>query len=513
MPPGSCLDWFRCMLRRRSGTTSSGAMKCSGGCCPNAAIDGPRCRLAPRPHPPLHLIKKQGDLMLSFLNRRALRRPKKVLLWCGLAALLLLASTAAQAIPAYARQTGSACADCHAGAYGPKLTPYGMRFKLNGYTDTDGQGTKIPVAGQLTETHTAPARGPSSTALTEADLYIAGRISDQFGGYAKIESDYVGHNNTYNTRLSNLDLRFVAKELKLGGKDFTLGVSVNNNPGFDDPVDSLPAATELVPSGGSGPTGTFLGQNGSNSPARRVIGANVYGLYDSNWYGELGTYKSLPTSTQDRLGYNIAGDPGRISDTGYFRFAYMKDLKRQFFSAGVVGLTTKRQLLRTGPTDNLLDLGYDLSYQFIGNRDNIVQLSYVNILERRKYGSTPTGPTGLTALPRGVMHDETLSVTYTFKQAYSLQVAHLESNGTRDAVRFGPFGNPDTTANLITVFWTPFGKEDSFTSIANLKLAASWYRFTRFNGATNNIFGVPFGAAQTKPGDLNAFSVYASVAF
>lgn len=451
--------------------------------------------------------------MLSFLNRRALRRPKRVLLCCGLAALLLLASTAAQAIPAYARQTGSACADCHAGAYGPKLTPYGMRFKLNGYTDTDGQGTKIPVAGQLTETHTAPARGPSSTALTEADLYIAGRISDQFGGYAKVESDYVGHNNTYNTRLSNLDLRFVAKELKLGGKDFTLGVSVNNNPGFDDPVDSLPAATDLVPSGGSGPTGTFLGQNGSNSPARRVIGANVYGLYDSNWYGELGTYKSLPTSTQDRLGYNIAGDPGRISDTGYFRFAYMKDLKRQFFSAGVVGLTTKRQLLRTGPTDNLLDLGYDLSYQFIGNRDNIVQLSYVNILERRKYGSTPTGPTGLTALPRGVMHDETLSVTYTFKQAYSLQIAHLESNGTRDAVRFGPFGNPDTTANLITVFWTPFGKEDSFTSIANLKLAASWYRFTRFNGATNNIFGVPFGAAQTKPGDLNAFSVYASVAF
>ena len=42
------------------------------------------------------------------------------------AAFLLFASTAAQAIPAYARQTGAACADCHAGAYGPALTPYGM---------------------------------------------------------------------------------------------------------------------------------------------------------------------------------------------------------------------------------------------------------------------------------------------------------------------------------------------------------------------------------------------------
>jgi len=450
--------------------------------------------------------------MLSFLNRRTMRRPK-MLLWCGLAALLLLSSTAAQAIPAFARQTGSACADCHAGSYGPILTPYGMRFKLNGYTDTDGHGTKIPLAGQLTETHTAPARGPSSTALTEADLYIAGRISDQFGGYAKVVSAYTGRNNTYNTTLSNLDLRFVAKELKLNGRDFTLGVSVNNSPGFDDPVDVLPAATSLGPATGSGPTGTFLGQSGPNNPANRVIGANVYGLYDSNWYGEVGTYTSLPTSTQDRLGYNISGDPGKISDTGYFRFAYMKDMKRQFFSVGVVGLTTKRQLPRTGPSDNLFDLGYDLSYQFIGNRDNIVQLSYVNILEKRKYGSTPVGPTGLTALPRGVLHDETLSVTYTFKQAYSLQVAHLQSNGTRDAVRFGPFGNPDTTANLITLFWTPFGREDSFTSIANLKLSATWFRFTKFNGVTNNIFGVPFGAVQTKPGDLNAFSVSASVAF
>ncbi|BDU19112.1 cytochrome c [Dyella sp. GSA-30] len=451
--------------------------------------------------------------MLSFLNRRTMRRPKKMLLWCGLAALLLLASTAAQAIPAFARQTGSACADCHAGSYGPLLTPYGMRFKLNGYTDTDGHGVKIPLAGQLTETHSAPARGPSSTALTEADLYIAGRISDQFGGYAKVEADYAGRNNTYNTRLSYLDLRFVAKELKLGGKDFTLGVSVNNNPGFDDPVDVLPAANSIGAVTGSGPTGTFLGLSGPNNGANRVIGANVYGLYDANWYGEVGTYTTLPTSTQDRLGYDISGDPGKISDTGYFRFAYMKDMKRQFFSVGVVGLTTKRQLPRTAPSDSLFDLGYDLSYQFIGNRDNIVQLSYVNILEKRKYGTTPVGPTGLIALPRGALHDEILSATYTFKQAYGLQVAHTQSNGTRDAVRFGPFGNPDTTANLITLFWTPFGREDSFTSIANLKLSATWFRFTKFNGVTNNIFGVPFGAVQTKPGDLNAFSVSASVAF
>ena len=457
--------------------------------------------------------------MLPFPDRRRWRLPGKRLLWPALAMLLLFVSGAAQAIPAFARQTGSVCADCHAGSYGaggtgPNLTPYGIRFKLNGFTDTDGNGTKIPVSGQLTETHTAPARGPSNSALTEADLYLAGRITDQVGGYVKVEADRTGP-GTYNTKLSNLDLRFVAKELKLRGKPLTLGVSVNNSPGFDDPIAILPAAASLGPPGGQGPTGTLLNLSSANAPANRLIGASVYGLYDSNWYGELGTYQSLPTSQQDHLGYNISGDPGKLSDTGYFRFAYMKDLKRQFFSVGVVGLTTKRQLPRTAPADNFTDLGYDLSYQFLGNRENIVQLSYVNILEKRKYGSTPTNPSlpGLIALPRGVLHDETLSITYTFKQAYGMQLAHLESNATRDAVRYAPFGNPDTTANLISLFWTPFGRDNSFISIANLKLAATWFRFTRFNGATSNIFGVPLGVAPTKPGDLNAFTVSASVAF
>lgn len=457
--------------------------------------------------------------MPSFPMRCGGRRFRFAGFCCSLAILLLCVSTAADAIPAYARQTGSACADCHAGAYGgggngPNLTPYGMRFKLNGYTDTDGNGFKIPLAGQLVETHTVPARGDSSTHLAEAELYLAGRLTDQIGGYVKVEADHAAP-GTYNTRLSELDLRFVAKELRLGGKDLTLGVSVNNSPGFDDPIAVLPATTHLGPPGGQGPTGTFLNLSSANAPAHRVIGATVYGVYDAEWYGAVGSYSSLPTSTQDRLGYAPGGDPGRIDGTGYVRFAYMKDLKRQFFSVGVVGLATRRQLPRGGRSDRLTDLGYDLSYQFLGNRENIVQLSYVNILEQRRYGSTPTSQLTpwLVALPRGTLHDATLSATYVYRQSYGVQLAHLESNGTRDAARFTPHGDPDTTANLLSVFWAPFGKDDSFTASANLKLAATWFRFTRFNGATENIFGAPPGVPATRPGDLDAFLVSASLAF
>jgi hypothetical protein len=448
--------------------------------------------------------------MSPFLIRHIAMHPTRRVCLLLAAMLLLFASTRAHAIPAYARQTGNACADCHAGAYGPALTPYGMRFKLNGYTDTDSNGFKIPVAAQLIGTRTIPARGANTTQLTEADIYVAGRVSDNIGGYVKIETDNNGHDQ-FSTKLSNVDLRFVAKDLKLGDKEATFGVSVNNSPGFEDVVDDLPGATQLGP---PGVTGTLLNPSSPNALADRVIGATAYGVYDSDWYGEIGSYTALPLSTQSGLGYAESGDPGRLSDTGYFRFAYMKDLKKQFFSAGVVALTTKRQLPRLGPTDDLTDLGYDLTYQYIGNRENIVQTSFVDILELRHYGGLPPSPfPDVIAQTHGAVHDKVFTVTYTFRQTYGLTFSHLTSTGTRDIVRFEPYGVPDTTSNLLSLTWAPFGKDDSWTTIANLKLAATWFRFSRFNGSSMNIFGAPPGFPVTNAHDLNAFSLSASVAF
>lgn len=424
---------------------------------------------------------------------------------------LVLASPSAQAVPAFARQTGSACADCHAGAYGPALTPYGMRFKLNGFNDTDAAGTKIPLSIQLLESHTVPARGDSSTKLTEADLYLAGRLTDHVGGIAKVEADHTGP-GTYSTKLATLDLRYVAQDLKLHGKDLTLGLSVNNSPSQQDPIGDLPATALLGP---PGVTGTLLNPSSPSALTDRVIGAGVYALYDRDWYAEVGSYRALSPQQQDHLGYSVNGDPGRLSDTAYLRLSYMKDLRRQFFSAGVVALTTHRQLPRNAPADEITDLGYDLSYQFLGNREHIAQLSYVSIYERRRYGSTPPNLTmpGTSARPRAGAHDEVFSVTYTFRQSYGLTWSHLVSTGSHDQVRYGLSGNPDTTSNYISVFWTPFGREESFTTIANLKLAATWFRFTQFSGRSSNIFLAPPGAPVTNAGDLNVFVVSANLAF
>lgn len=427
-------------------------------------------------------------------------------LLCVSGPLLLLASTQAQAIPSFARQTGSACADCHVGSYGPSLTPYGMRFKLGGFTDTDGEGTKIPMSGQLTWSRNNPSRGDSTSRLREADLYLGGRLNDNIGGYSKIRSNNSG-NATFDTRLDDVDLRFVGKPFQIAGKDTMIGVSVNNNPGISDPVHVLPNASTLTPASNGGAS-TMLS---SSALSNRVIGASVYGLYDRNWYGEVGSYSALSPSAQDRLGWPVNGDPGKLSDTSYARLAYMKDMKRQFFSVGLTALTTRRQPLRTGPSDDLTDLGYDLTYQFLGTREHVLSLAYVNIYERRKYGSPlmSTDPT-LPALDRGSVRDQTLSMNYAFKQTYGVLAAHMINSGSFDAARYSPVGIPDTTSNLILLYWTPFGKDGTYTSMANLRVSAGWFRFDKFNGSTSNVFR---GPPITNPRDLDSFTLSVNLAF
>lgn len=424
--------------------------------------------------------------------------------------LMLLASPHAQAVPSFARQTGSSCADCHAASYGPSLTPYGMRFKLNGYTDSDGNGLKIPVAGQVTGARSIPATGKATTQLTEADLYLAGRVSDHVGGYIKVASNNTG-NDKFDTRLTEMDLRFVTGKFKIGGKDAMVGVTVNNNPGAQDPIGILPAASTLGPASAYGTSTSILN---SSSLSRRTLGTSLYGVYDRNWYGELGTYRSMPTSLQDRFGYPISGDPGKLSGTRYMRLAYMRDLRSQFFSVGVTALNTKQQRPRTtGPTNEFTDIGYDLSYQLLGSREHMLSLGYVNIYERRRYGdpliSGALNP-ALTPRRRGSIRDQTLSLNYTFQQSYGVLLAHMINTGSDDPARYVPYGVPDTTTNLISAYWTPFGKDGGLTSIANMRLSATWFRFSRFNGVSDDLFGT-LPAVNAR--DFNQFQVALSLAF
>jgi hypothetical protein len=56
----------------------------------------------------------------------------------------LLVSSDASAVPSFGRQTGFACEACHTAF--PELTPFGRRFKLNGYVLDNMQQVKTITA-------------------------------------------------------------------------------------------------------------------------------------------------------------------------------------------------------------------------------------------------------------------------------------------------------------------------------------------------------------------------------
>src|SRR4030088_448795 len=106
----------------------------------------------------------------------------------GISHLLIVLCTmvgfaeSAWAVPSYARQTGYACVKCHVGAFGPQLTPYGIKFQINGYTESDIVPPPTP--------HT---NYNDNFNINQISVFLAGRVTDYLGGFAQITYDGVGH--------------------------------------------------------------------------------------------------------------------------------------------------------------------------------------------------------------------------------------------------------------------------------------------------------------------------------
>ena len=98
----------------------------------------------------------------------------------------------ASAVPSFARQTGQPCATCHTAF--PELTPFGRRFKLNGYTLGGGLTFEEapPLAAMLIPTFSHTARNQdtpplgdahtnNNTILQQASVFYGGKIYGNIG--------------------------------------------------------------------------------------------------------------------------------------------------------------------------------------------------------------------------------------------------------------------------------------------------------------------------------------------
>lgn len=389
---------------------------------------------------------------------------------------LLLAASQAEAVPSFARQTGMDCAGCHIGGFGPQLTPAGIRFKLGGYTDSDGQEGKLPLSAMAvaswTRTKTdnpepeSGLRANNNLKMDEASVFLAGRLTEHMGAFVQATYDGVSKK----AGLDQTDLRY-ARAIEIGDKNSIVGVSVNNNPGVQDPFNTMPVwsfpYTSSPAGSGTGSAATLL--NGGLEG--RVVGASAYGFFDNSYYAELGSYRSLSPSAQIHLG--LGDDPNKLGNNLYWRLGWLKDLKSQAFQLGLFGWNAKLQADLTDPASNRYrDIGIDGSYQFLGTREHVATVNGSFVSERK---SAPDSETQR-------LHEARLNASYHYQQTWGGSAGLFSTQGNDPASK--------SQGYLLQADWTPWGKENASApapfSAANLRLGAQYWIYNKLDGESGS---------------------------
>lgn len=422
----------------------------------------------------------------------------RTLLRLSLLGLMLGSSLRAYALPVYARQTGEDCGTCHVGGFGPQLTPHGQRFKLNGYTD--GKSV-LPLSAMVVSnfTHTAkdqadkPANHFSTNdnfAVQEASVFLAGRLSDHIGSFTQVTYSGVDRKWAWD----NLDVRY-ARQLTLGGKDLITGVSLNNNPSLQDPFNTLPAwgfpytSSDLAP---GVPAGALL----AGGQEMQVLGSNAYALYDDRWYAEAGAYRSLSLSTLDKLGVPKDDVVQGAGVSPYARLAYTRDLHKTAYSVGLVAMQSRLKQDGTSTRDRYTDYGLDASYQFLGNRRNIVTFNGLLLHEKQNLSaSQQLGGADQSGLS---LNSYNLNASYYRDQTYGATLGLFGVNTSHDATLYGDSlrGRANTRGEVVQLDYTPWGKENSWLAPnLNLRLGLQYTHYDRYDGGSSNYDGSGRSAA------------------
>lgn len=424
----------------------------------------------------------------------------------GLRALALLAmapflllSGRATAVPSFSRQTGIACSGCHVGAFGPQLTTFGRQFKLDGYTQSNGSGTKVPLSVMDVESFTHTSKDQSENAgpydgtnnngsIQQVSLFLAGRLSDHIGSFTQVTYSDIDRKIT----MDNMDVRY-AKQMKWGEHAGVFGISVNNNPGAQDPWNTSPAwrfpfiASELVP--GAGATALLEGGMG-----QQVLGATAYVSVDGKYYGEVGFYRTLSTSVLRQLNVDDGGSLAGF--TPYYRFNYTINGNGQSLSLGLTGLDAKLRPDRiAGPTDRYRDIGLDASYQYLAGANYVITANADFIHESQQRDATFAA--GGAEHAAGHVNSFNLDGSWYYKQHYGLTAAYFRNSGDQDALLYpsepdvgSRVGRPDSSGTILQADWTPFGQSDSWNAPwVNLRLGVQYTAYSKFNGAHRDYDG------------------------
>jgi len=418
---------------------------------------------------------------------------------------LLLAPGSAQAVPSFARQTGMACEACH--TVFPELTPFGRRFKMNGYTidnipqvsgmtpskeQTLSLNQLPPLSFMLQASYTSTKTALPDSAVggalakngqvllpQQASLFYAGKIAPNFGAF--VQMTYDGVDDAFGW--DNTDVRYAQN-----ANDQTLwGISFNNNPTVQDPWNTTPAwqspfdqKSSVAPAPGAA---TML--DGSLFDMS-TAGLSVYAWINDSIYLELGGYHSAPHGLSQ-----IDSTAGQATINGlapYWRLAYERQWERNSWEVGAYGMVAKvypgNGNALSGPTDQYSDWAIDSQYQYIGDRD---LLTFTGTYIDEKQTLDASFANGDSANPSDDLKTLRLNVSYYYMRKYGAALGYFSTTGSADSGLYAPnpidgYANdkPDSKGWTAELDWVPY---------ENTKFALQYTMYNKFNGASDNYDG------------------------
>jgi hypothetical protein len=432
------------------------------------------------------------------------------------AALSVLATGEAAAVPSFADQTGQPCTACHIGGFGPELTPFGRSFKLGGYTNRVSDSA-IPLSAHAIASfvHTAADQADppaphyatnGNVTLDEASLFLAGGLGNHFGGFMQATYEGVGRSFAWD----HVDLRAVT-DTRIGMTSAVIGLSLNNTPGVEDPWNALPSwsfpftGSDLAP---SPEEGTLLAEAlGGN-----VIGLSAYAWWNSSLYTSVGLYRSFGPRFLRAAGIDPA-DTSIINGVApYVRAAYQWDMDDRNFEVGAFGLFTDLYPGRdksAGTTDNYRDLGFDASFQYTGTGENIFAADLIYTHENQDLAASQILGEALNA--HGRFEDFRARASYYWKNLLGGSIGYFQTWGASDALRYGENRTnvPDSAGLILQADITPFANDPSPAGTRlNLRVGLQYTIYTQFDGAGRDYDGTGRNAS-----DNNTFRLFTWFAF
>lgn len=431
-----------------------------------------------------------------------------------------LAAPGAQAIPAFARQTGQNCNACHVSF--PELTPYGRYFKLSGYTlgkPISAYPEDVPLAVMAVVGVSDTRKNTLSDGTTQVDpyngkvkaqqlsLFLGGKATDHLGAFMQWTAAPNPDTGGYDFGADNADIRLVNTRVAPGGQepDLIYGLTVNNNPTVQDVWNTVPAWGFPYMASGTSITGPYASPMIENLAGTAGVGGYVY--WKQSIYAELSAYR-----TADGLlsFFNVGNDHVYVQGYNpYWRLAYSKDWGPDSMEVGTYGMVADVYpdpvgTGPTGPTDRFKDYGVDAQYQHITDLNTwTAQASYTHETED---WNASFATLGATSNATDTLNNFKVKGSYWYRHKYGASLGYFSSTGSSDATLYGGAGSlndkPDSAGYVFEADYMPWDY---------VRLAAQYNAYTKYLGGST--YDDQAGGAPRNASDNNSLFLYVWVAY